>query len=49
MDRVDGVSNTCLLTSDGVSLTGPAAGRRTARGSGGASTHSLNEADLQVM
>ncbi|XP_049832574.1 rho guanine nucleotide exchange factor 18 isoform X3 [Schistocerca gregaria] len=53
LDRVDGAGSTGLLLSETASLggggTGSAGsgGRRSARGSGGASTHSLNEADLQ--
>jgi hypothetical protein len=42
LDQVDSAGSTRLL------VTGPAGGRRAARGAGGASTHSLNEADLQV-
>ena len=39
IDQTDGGGSTGLLATD--------AGRRAARGTGGASTHSLNEADLQ--
>ncbi|XP_023704810.1 rho guanine nucleotide exchange factor 18 isoform X4 [Cryptotermes secundus] len=41
LDQVDSAGSTRLL------VTGPAGGRRAARSTGGASTHSLNEADLQ--
>lgn len=42
LDQTDSAGSTRLL------VTGPAGGRRAARSTGGASTHSLNEADLQV-
>ncbi|XP_069682041.1 rho guanine nucleotide exchange factor 18 isoform X3 [Periplaneta americana] len=47
LDQVDGAGSSGLLATDSTLLTGPAGGRRAARGTGGASTHSLNEADLQ--
>jgi hypothetical protein len=42
LDQVDSASGSRLL------VTGSAGGRRATRGAGAASTHSLNEADLQV-
>jgi hypothetical protein len=42
LDQMDSAGSTRLL------VTGPAGGRRAVRSTGGASTHSLNEADLQV-
>jgi len=42
LDQGDSAGSTRLL------VTSPAGSRRAARGTGGASTHSLNEADLQV-
>jgi len=42
LDQGDSAGSTRLL------VTSPAGSRRATRGTGGASTHSLNEADLQV-
>jgi hypothetical protein len=42
MDQVNSAGSTRLL------VTSPAGSRRATRATGGASTHSLNEADLQV-
>ncbi|XP_067003776.2 rho guanine nucleotide exchange factor 18 [Anabrus simplex] len=47
LDQVDEGGSTGLLPTETSSLAGPAGGRRSTRGTGGASTHSLNEADLQ--
>jgi hypothetical protein len=49
LDHVDSASSAGLLVMDSTLLTGPGGGRRATRGTGGASTHSLNEADLQVL
>jgi len=49
LDQMDATGSTRLPLIDSTLLTGPAGGRRAARGTGGASTHSLNEADLQVL
>jgi hypothetical protein len=42
LEQVDNAGSTRLL------VTTPVGSRRATRGTGGASTHSLNEADLQV-
>jgi hypothetical protein len=42
LDQVNSAGSTRLL------VTSPAGSRRATRATGGASTHSLNEADLQV-
>jgi hypothetical protein len=42
LDQADSAGSTRLL------VTGSVGGRRATRGTGAASTHSLNEADLQV-
>ncbi|KDR10554.1 rho guanine nucleotide exchange factor 18 isoform X2 [Zootermopsis nevadensis] len=47
LDQVDSAGSTRLLVMDSALMMGPAGGRRATRGTGGASTHSLNEADLQ--
>lgn len=49
LDQVDSAGSTRLLVMDSALMMGQAGGRRATRGTGGASTHSLNEADLQVL
>lgn len=47
LDQVDSAGSASLLVLETNSLAGPGSGRRATRSTGGTSTHSLNEADLQ--